>query len=195
MPASPAVFHPGALVSPRELTSVAGEPVAVPEPDTLTHLQFRRFAGCPVCNLHLRSIAQRHDEITALGVREVVVFHSSADELREHTHDLPFAVIPDPGKRLYREFGVESSPLALLNPRAWGPIARGLLRSTRAVLRREERAPSLNPEGGRLGLPADFLIDGDGCVVAAKYGEHTYDQWPVEDILRLARSAGGRGRG
>ncbi|WP_259464520.1 hypothetical protein [Streptomyces sp. TLI_171] len=26
----------------------------------LLHLQFRRFAGCPVCNLHLRSFAVRH---------------------------------------------------------------------------------------------------------------------------------------
>jgi len=32
----------------------------IPEPDGLVHLQFRRFAGCPVCNLHLRSFASRH---------------------------------------------------------------------------------------------------------------------------------------
>jgi len=99
-----------------------GEPVALPDPNLLVHLQFRRFAGCPVCNLHLRSIVQRYAEITSAGVREVVVFHSSAAELREHVAGLPFAVVPDPQKRLYREFGVESAKRALLSPRAWLPI-------------------------------------------------------------------------
>jgi hypothetical protein len=26
----------------------------IPEPDRLVHLQFRRYAGCPICNMHLR---------------------------------------------------------------------------------------------------------------------------------------------
>jgi hypothetical protein len=28
----------------------------------------RRFAGCPICNLHLREIARRHDELVAAGI-------------------------------------------------------------------------------------------------------------------------------
>ena len=35
----------------RTLTALSGAPVPVPDPDCLIHLQFRRFAGCPVCNL------------------------------------------------------------------------------------------------------------------------------------------------
>lgn len=110
----------GSTVRPRTLTAVVdGAPVAVPDPERLVHLQFRRFAGCPICHLHLRSVVRRHDEIAAAGIREVVVFHSGADELREHVADLPFAVIADPRKRLYAEFGVESSP-APCWPRAPG---------------------------------------------------------------------------
>ncbi|WP_088960009.1 AhpC/TSA family protein [Micromonospora purpureochromogenes] len=123
--------------------------------ERLVHLQLRRFAGCPVCNLHLRSIVRQHAEIEAAGVREVVVFHSPADELRQHTEDLPFAVIADPDKRLYREFGVEPSVRALLSPRAWLPILRAVLRSSWAVLRG---------------------------------GEHVYDQWSVDELLRLVTS-------
>ena len=52
--------EPGSVVKERGLTAVSGERVAVPDPDRLVHLQFRRFAGCPVCNLHLRSIVRRH---------------------------------------------------------------------------------------------------------------------------------------
>lgn len=181
--------RPGDTVSARRLTAVSGAEVELPAPDRLVHLQFRRFAGCPVCNLHLRSVVRRHDEIEAAGIREVVVFHSPAEELRRHVEDLPFAVVADPAKRLYAQFGVESTPRALLSLRAWWPIVRALTSGLRHVLRGRERLPSRTPNGGRLGLPADFLIASDGRVLAAKYGEHVYDQWPVDELLRLAATA------
>ncbi|MEO6085243.1 MAG: peroxiredoxin-like family protein [Umezawaea sp.] len=170
-------------ISERELVAVTGERVRVPYPDALVHLQFRRFAGCPICNLHLRSIVRQHDEITAAGIREVVFFHSPAAELRDY--DLPFAVIADPGKRYYREFGVESSRRALLRPQVWGAILRG----TALTLLGEYRPPTVRQEGGRLGLPADFLIAPDGRVLAAKHGTHANDQWSVEELLSHARAA------
>ena len=83
----------------RELTAVDGSKIPIPDPNRLIHLQFRRFAGCPICNLHLREIVRRHEEIAAAGIREVVIFHSPATELVDY--DLPFAVIADPGKHLY----------------------------------------------------------------------------------------------
>jgi peroxiredoxin len=186
MPVFRSPVEPGSTVNERRVTTVSGDQVAVPAPDRLTHLQFRRFAGCPVCNLHLRSVVRRHAEIEAAGVREVVVFHSPADELLPHATALPFAVVADPGKRLYAEFGVERSPRALLDPRAWGPIVRAVLSGVREVARGREFLPSSSPRGGRLGLPADFLIASDGRVLAAKYGEHVYDQWSVDELLELA---------
>lgn len=179
-------IEPGSRVKEHDLTAVSGERVAVPDPGRLVHLQFRRFAGCPVCNLHLRSVVRRHQEIENAGVREVVVFHSPAEELLRHTADLPFAVVADPARRLYAEFGVERAPRALLDPRAWGPIVRAVVTGTWKVARRREHLPSTSPLGGRLGLPADFLIAPDGHVLAAKYGEHAYDQWPVDELLDLA---------
>lgn len=173
-------------VGTRELVTVTGAELRVPDPERLVHLQFRRFAGCPVCNLHLRSVVRRHAEIEAAGIREVVLFHSTAEELREHTADLPFAVVADPGKRLYAEFGVESGPRALLNPRAWPAIVRGTARDLPGVLRRRRPAPKASPDGGRLGLPADFLIAPDGRVIAHKHGSHADDQWSVDELLAHA---------
>ncbi len=181
-----------AVVAPRQLASVRGGVCDVPDDEHLVHLQFRRFAGCPVCNLHLRSVARRHEEIVAAGVREVVVFHSPPEELRPHVADLPFAVVADPDKRLYAEFGVESSPRALLDPRAWSAIARGIFHSLLAILGGRELPPSANPRGGRLGLPADFLIASTGQVLACKYGTHADDQWSVDELLSLAAAVSGR---
>jgi len=179
----------GEHVRSRRLLSLSGEEIAVPDGARLLHLQLRRFAGCPICNLHLRSFSERHREVAAAGVREVIVFHSTVEELRRYEADVPFAVIADPERRLYVEFGVESSPRALLDPRAWGAIVRGPLRSLRAAMRNRGSSPPLRPSGGRLGLPADILIAPDGMVLACKYGTHAYDQWSVDALLATAIAA------
>jgi hypothetical protein len=176
----------GTVVLPRELLTVHSQRIRVPDWQQLVHLQFRRFAGCPVCDLHLHEIVHRHSAILAASILEVVVFHTSTEELLRYAGDLPFAVIADPDKRLYAEFGVESGRRALLDPRAWAPILRGVFRSLRAILRGNPVAP-LNVRGGRFGLPADFLIASDGRVLACKYGSHAYDQWSVDEILALSR--------
>ncbi len=173
----------GEVVTAHELSDIHEKPVRIPDPERLLHLQFRRFAGCPICNLHMRSISRRHDEIVAAGLREVVVFHSSAEAMRQFQADLPFTAIADPGKELYREFGVESSPKALLNLRAWSAGARGM-----------KHTPLRGATGlgeKHLGLPADFLIGSDGRVLAVKYGRHADDQWSVDEVLAAAGAASG----
>jgi peroxiredoxin len=184
-------FNPGDRLPARELASLAGPQVRIPDPTAMVHLQFRRFAGCPFCDLHLYSIVRRERDLTAAGIREVVVFHSSAEELRAFgAQDLPFPVLADPDKRLYLEFGVESAPRALLHPRARWTIVRAIAWRVWEVLR--GRAPLRAPraENGRLGLPADFLIARDGRILARTYGEHANDQWSVEEILEHAIGVG-----
>ncbi|WP_227980884.1 peroxiredoxin-like family protein [Nocardia spumae] len=175
-------------VANRTLIAVTGAEVAVPDPHRLTHLQFRRFAGCPICHRHLRTFITRHTEITAAGIRPIAVFHSSARELTEYAEEIPLELIADPDRALYREFGVESAPRALLSPRAWPGIARSIATAVGPMARGEQPAPRGTPEGGRLGLPADFLIASDGTVVAARYGAHADDQWSVDELLSQGRA-------
>src|ERR1700739_3848734 len=92
----------GDLVVRHQLVTMTGETVSVPDSHHLIHLQFRRYAGCPICNLHLRSFVEREEEITKAGIREVVVFPSTTEELLPNEKALPFDVIPDPQKRLYQ---------------------------------------------------------------------------------------------
>lgn len=182
---------PGETISPRVLVTIDGTRLELPDAGRVVHLQFRRFAGCPVCTLHLHSFSREHNHLEGAGIREVVVFHSTEEHLRPHTVDLPFTVIADPGKRLYAEFGVESSRRSLLDPRGWTTIIRAGIRTAAEVCTGRRPLPSLRPHGGRFGLPGDFLIASDGRVLASKYGEHVDDNWSVSDVLRLLRDAKG----
>ena len=179
----------GQIVAPHALVGLDGAPVPVPDPARLVHLQFRRFAGCPICDLHLRSFAKRDAEVTAAGIREVVVFHSTAEELRKYESNLPFAVIPDPTKALYREFGVESSPLAMFKPGNLLAMPGVVAQFVGGLVTGKRRPPPNNPTGGRFGLPADLLIASDGRVLAAKYGRHPNDNWSVDDLLARVPAA------
>ncbi|WP_328318762.1 peroxiredoxin-like family protein [Streptomyces sp. NBC_00388] len=180
----------GDTVPVRTLTTILGRETPVPAPDGLTHLQFRRFAGCPVCNLHLRTMADRRSEIWAAGIHETAVFHSRREEMLPHQGSLPFDVIADPGRELYTAFGVETSPRAVLHPRVW--LAG--VRATPATLKDIRGGRKPGPAKGEtvLGLPADFLIAPDGRIEAAHYGRHADDQWPVDELLDLAARRPGR---
>jgi peroxiredoxin len=165
------------MLAPRELVTIHSEIVRIPDPRRRVHLQFRRFAGCPICKLHLRSIAQRHGELISAGILVVAVFHSSVEIMRRHEGALPFHVIADPERKLYAAFGVEASVRSILDPRAWGAVARGI--ATFGLGNREWGEPAL-------GLPADFLIAPSGRVLASKYGAHADDHWSVDEILALS---------
>lgn len=73
------------------------------------------------------------------------------------------------------------SLLAVAHPRVMGAAIKGLF-----------TAPSNPFVGGteQRGLPADFLIDRKNVIVAARYGSHA-NEWTVDEVLNLARRAGG----
>lgn len=172
----------GDKVVPRKLTTIDGVEQKIPAEHGLVHLQFRRFAGCPICSLHMREVGRRHTEIAAAGVTEIVLFHSSASALRRYQADLPFAVVADPDRRLYAEFGVENSVQGMLTREVARAVARGVreIRSVREVV------GAIAPTENHLGMPADFLIGPDGVIRACKYGTHADDQWSVDELLHLA---------
>ena len=176
-------------VTTREIAAIDGDLVFVPDPERLVHLQLRRFAGCPVCSLHLRALTRRRAEIEAAGIREVVVFHSRAEDLRPFMAAVPFAVIADPDKSLYVELGAEAGVRALLDPRAWLTIVVAILAAVWQVIRGRQPSPPFVPPGGRWGLPAEVLLDTEGRVLACKYGEHVDDAWSVDELLAHARAA------
>lgn len=178
---------PGDTVDADELHTVRGATVAMPDPERLVHLQFRRFAGCPICNVHLQSVIKRHDEIVATGIREVAIFHSTPEELAAYTDDMPFDLVADPDKNLYRRFGVETSVRSVADPRSAVPVVKAVMdRSLAGKLRLSAGMRRAN--GGHLGLPADILVDTDGTVIDAKYGNHAGDQWSVDELFHHGKA-------
>ena len=171
-------FKPGDIVPSTTLESVTGEPIKLPDPDRLVHLQFRRFVDCPICNTHTAEVRRRAREIEAAGVKEVIAFHSSAKSIRSYQKDVPFELVGDPKKALYKEFGVESS-LGFLTLKSLGAAMRGVAHGHFGF----------RLSGGPYGLPGDFLIAQSGQIKAAKYGTHAYDQWSVDELIALANGA------
>jgi peroxiredoxin len=175
----------GASVASRQLETITGQMLAVPATSGRTHLQFRRFAGCPICHLHLRSFANRHEEIAAAGITEVVFFHSPADALRGYQALLPFAVVADPDKVQYREFGVQARIRALTHPKAWRSAFRGYAKVLAHRGDPDNAGVGMGDGSTHLGLPADFLIEPDGTVARVHYGRHADDQWSVDELLDI----------
>jgi peroxiredoxin len=169
-------FKPGDKIPQLDLRTVQGTSLQVPNAGSrFVHLQFRRYAGCPICNTHLRAFVKRYDDLKAAGVAEVVFFHASASEMKKYLSDLPFDFVADREKRYYRQFGVGTSLTAFLSA---GAMVAGLRGIARGIL-------TPNMEGGPNGLPADILVDAAGTVVAAKYGKDANDQWSAEQLLTM----------
>jgi peroxiredoxin len=161
------------------VTTSKGTPVTIPVAGArYTHIQFRRFSGCPICNTHIAALHRGKAQLDALGIHEVLFFHSSKEDVAAFHNDLPFDTVGDREKRYYRQFGVESS---------WSFADLAAIRAAFASMLRGKFGAKMT--GGPLGLPAEFLVGPDGRIKAAHYGKHAYDQWPVETLLDLARDS------
>lgn len=168
----------GEQIGPMTLPTLAHGELALPAAG-LVHLQFRRFAGCPVCNLHLRQFAQGQARLAQANILTVAFFHSPAGQMRPYQGDLPFPCVPDPERHFYKAFGVERSALAIVHLRVIGSALRGLV------------AARSNPFAGgseQGGLPADFMLDATGTIRGLHYGKHANDQWSLEEVLAFGGS-------
>lgn len=172
------MLKPGDLLPITAMKAVTGEDIRLPHPQRLLHVQFRRFVDCPICNTHIAEFKKRAREIDAAGIEEVIVFHSSPASIRSYQKDMPFLMVGDPKKTLYKAFGVGAS-LGFISLKALGAAVRGV---THGHL-------GLRLGGGPCGLPADFLISPSGRLSAVKYGTDAYDQWSVDELLTRAMMA------
>jgi peroxiredoxin len=169
----------GEAAPPITTRSVSGSEIMVPDPHSgLVHLQFLRFAGCPVCNLLLQDYTRRAGEIREAGIREIILFHSEKRFIQDYHDHFPFEVIADPNRRFFNQYRVKTSLTAILNPLAFPNLIRAY-----------RLRPAGKQDSSPFGLPAEFLIDPTGTIVASHYGSHSSDQWSVNELLQIANSS------
>lgn len=140
-------------------------------------LSFYRYASCPLCNLRVHELAQRHANLRARGLDMLAIFQSPSEKMRQYVgvQHTPFPLIPDPDQTLYALYGVGHSWTGFL--KAW---ATRLPEIGRSVVGQGYLPGSV--EGGIHRIPADFVIDPCGQIVEAYYGHDIGDHLPVERI-------------
>ena len=142
-------------------------------------LSFLRFASCPFCNLRVNQLVQRFDEF-GKDFTIIAVFNSPLDNLTVHTegHQAPFPILADENNKYYREYGIERSLLGVL---------KGMIFRMPTLIRglRQGYIPK-NANGSATIMPADFLIDRDGIIQVAHYGNDEGDHLPFDQIKEFS---------
>jgi hypothetical protein len=112
------------------------------------------------------------------STREIVEFRSSsAEPLTPQSDGLPFGVFADLRRTLYANFGVGSSPRAVLNP--WGRAG-----AVRAVPRMLPPCPAGSQPA--FGLSAGFPCAADSHLPACNHGARGNHQRSLDGLLPRA---------
>lgn len=177
----------GDIAPPLSLPSLVGTPVDVPAANTdgrATLLSFLRFASCPMCNLRMRELVHALPSLRTRSIDVAVVLHSPVESALKFTPPaLHSHTIADPTRVIYRKFGAEISWLAILRTMLVPSFYVAFV-----------KAAALGYWGGKIdatfaSMPADFLISGDGRILACRYGAHIGDHLPIGEALLLGTSA------
>jgi peroxiredoxin len=115
-------------------------------------LSFYRGGWCPYCNIELKGLQQRLDEIQDAGGTLVAVSPELPDVSQDTIarNGLRFEVLSDLGNRVASEYGLDFVLDAELRPiyKAWGA----------------DVAARNGDESYRLPMPATFVIDANGTI-------------------------------
>ena len=138
-------------------------------------LSFYRYAACPLCNLRVHDLIQHYASFINRNLSLVAVFQSPSASIRRYVgkQDIPFPVIADPERRLYRLYGVESS---------WPGFIWGSLRLPTVASALMKGFLPGKMEGVKSMVSADFLIGPDSTIQVAYYGSDIGDHLPIEKI-------------
>lgn len=96
-------------------TDVDGVPVSLDSqrrPYVL--VAFLRYAGCPWCNLAVHRLALESKMLAQNDCDIIVFVQSTRQKIRENIHERhavqpDFPIVADPSKKIYRQYGVNSS--------------------------------------------------------------------------------------
>ena len=159
-----------------DMPSLDGQKVALQGfRDRKLLLAFFRYGACPLCNLRMTFLIDAYPRWQKQGLDVVAVFESPAERLLETvaSQPIPFPIIPDPERTLYKKYSVKASWLGYL-------VGAFRFRAFRDAFQRGFRIRK--GEGAITQLPAEFLIGPDLKIERAYYGRDIGDHLPIPDI-------------
>lgn len=142
---------------------------------------FMRYVGCPVCNFRTHELIENYDSIVASGYKIILVYESNSETLKKYLTEtpVPFQVIADPKRKLYKKFGVQ--------PSFWKTLKSAFnKKATKDKKKGNELFENNRPkrDGKLTGIPADFLITEDGRIERAYFGKNISDHLPINEIIK-----------
>ena len=143
-------------------------------------ISFHRYMGCVWCQMDIIKLLKEKDKIKEKGVEVIIFIQSPEEVVKEYLKDFPdfpFRLVPDPEKKVYKIFGVESgSFLDLVSPTA-------LLRTLKdPPLLSKYRFVKGGVKGDRYLRPAFFVVD-NGIVICAYKSKNVADSPDISEML------------
>lgn len=143
-----------------------------------TWVAFFRYASCPLCNLRVHEMIRQHDTLKKFGVEVVSVFQSPKESISEYVGQQkpPFPLISDPEEKLYALYGLDASTVGFFHPGNLSLLRKAFQLGFKMGKR----------EGTVTRIPADFLVNPDGTIHTAFYGDKIGDHIPFESVMHFA---------
>lgn len=145
-------------------------------------LSFFRFASCPFCNLRVHELVKRYNELGE-EFAIVAIFDSPLDNLQKHAdgHHAPFPILADEANRYYREYAIEHS--------VTGVFKGMILRMPTLIKGMLKGYVPTTIKGKMTTMPADLLVDEDGIIQVAHYGNDEGDHLAFEKITIFSQDS------
>lgn len=139
-------------------------------------LTFFRYAACPLCSYRIHELlTQWESRFASHDFELLTVWQSPPEKLGEvrERYNPSFALITDPQLELYQQYRVEKGFLKTFGKDVFESVAGARKLGIKIV-----RAW----DGPATRRPADFLIDEQGIIQTAFYGENVAQMIPLDDV-------------
>ena len=139
-------------------------------------LGFYRGTACPFCLGRVKKLLKFYEELKCKGIDVIVIVAAKQESIFETSKKTiaPFAIISDPEKKIFRQYGITESKFVIL---------KAMLKPFKMM-----KVMLTNPFSMKLFeeesmLPAEFLINGEFKIDIAHYGKSLSDHISIEKIL------------
>lgn len=140
-------------------------------------LSFYRNTGCPICNLRFHELEEQAEYFKSKNLVVLAIYESSAENMKTFLEgEHPYAImVPNPEQNLYQLYDIDKST---------GKVLKGIFHGAIGKAKKGEKLfkTKLKQDGNSSRIGADFLIDENGIIKTAYYGNYLGDDLPLENI-------------